>query len=752
MDKNISQYIDMMKKPSHNIYNLSESVYKFVIALCVVIWILLFFDVQIRYFSVETQIFIWAAGLLFVPLIAFARGKGKNNVIPYSRQDNFEFLGLYNLKDSNIDNRHDILKRDEEINYMQQILEEIIFPQSSVKQALCITGPSGSGKSIILNFFKFIYKDKYKIFDFSGNYHEFYGHMISLFGSNIDQKLSAITSTGKAVFILDQFERFFFLPEQEQLRIQEIIKYLCRKNTGIILSLREEYLADFLKKFDMNNLLSTEKRQDTAPHGIFRKLFSVIEKKNNLNSNNVSFSRPMKTSIWESYNIKNNAAIHLDTQGLYSDRVIMEKMGATLLYCRNQNEMSFQINGEDSNASILESKCRNLFGEKGSLLFHKHINEPLIEQQIIFHMAEFNQKKLLYPKEELNTFLEKNDQELLSQYFDYQLASCSNYFHASRLLYLLSQARLRQLSLKTEDLENYLFPDLFTKKGHEELMKIIQQLETVQLIRKNTEGSSLEYEIAHDFIASAYLNYCATNMDRNVKNALDLFMSEHMDDTQNTLFQEKISYRKKVYGQNFFRNVTLSGVIFMLITYLVQRFIFNPWTNILIDFNPYGSYLPAFPLFITIIGVIYFYYMIDRTVKYYRGDKVNLAKLVYVLLIILASAAVLAYPHFLFFDGLAVSIASFNIIYLLDQRYRQTCRNELRAYGSKSFMIGTVFACVHFFYLYNAHKFADFLILSEFIMFTILIAYGFVVHMTQEYIFARMADSASEMTAEKISD
>ena len=124
MDKNISQYIDMMKKPSHNIYNLSESVYKFVIALCVVIWILLFFDVQIRYFSVETQIFIWAAGLLFVPLIAFARGKGKNNVIPYSRQDNFEFLGLYNLKDSNIDNRHDILKRDEEINYMQQILEE----------------------------------------------------------------------------------------------------------------------------------------------------------------------------------------------------------------------------------------------------------------------------------------------------------------------------------------------------------------------------------------------------------------------------------------------------------------------------------------------------------------------------------------------------------------------------------------------------------------------------------------------------
>ena len=675
--------------------------------LGVVLWVLLFFDVTIRHFSIFTQVFIWALGLLFVPVITFINIKKKlnNNLIPYSRKDNFEFLGLYNLKDSNIDNGHDILTRDEEIKYMKQILEEIIFPQTSMKQALCVTGPSGSGKSIILNFFKFAYKDEYKIFDFSGNYHEFYGRMLSLFGSNIDKKISEITSTGKAVFILDQFERFFFLSEQEQARVQEIIRYLCRKNTGIIVSLREEYLADFLKKFDMNNLLSTEKVQDLTPHGTFRKLFSVIEKKSDMHSNTALILRPTKKSIWESHTIKNNALVHLDTSGIGSDRVIMEKMGATLLYCRNQNEMSFQINGENSNASILESKCRNLFGEEGSLLFRKHINEPL----------------------------------------------CSNYFHASRLLYLLSQARLNQLSLKTDDLENYLFPNLFTKKGHEELMKVIQQLETVQLIRKNTEGSSLEYEIAHDFIATAYLNYCATNMDRNVKNALDLFMSEHMDDTRNNLFQEKISYRKKVFGQNFFRNVTLLALALMFITYLTQRFIFNPWTTIWNDFNPYGSYIPAFPFFITILGGTYFYYMMDKTVKYYRGDKVLLAKIVYMILIFLAFMGVFAYPHFLFFDGLGVAIISFYITTLLDHRYRQTCRNELRAYGAKTVMIGTVFSCVHFFYWFHSYKFADFLILSEFIMFTILIAYGLIVHMTQEYIFARMADSASEKTVEKIS-
>ncbi|MBQ7562103.1 MAG: ATP-binding protein [Synergistaceae bacterium] len=748
MNQNISNYISAMKKQNHNIYDLSQILYKFVIALFIVIWVLLFFDVQIHYFASLTQIFIWAAGLIFVPFIALIGRRVKNNIIPYSRKDKFEFLGLYDLKDSNIDKGHDILSRDEEIKYMHQILEETIFPQTSMKQALCITGPSGSGKSIILNFFKRAYKDEYEIFDFSGNYHEFYGRMIFLLGSNIDQRISAITSTGKAVFILDQFERFFFLSKPEQARIQEIMRYLCRKNTGIIISLREEYLADFLKKFDMNNLLSAEEGSDHASHGIFRKLFSVIEKKNDMNSPALSLLRPTKTSIWESYTIKNNALVHLDTYGIGADRVILEKMGATLLYCRNQNEMNFQINGENSNASILESKCRILFGEDGSLLFNKHINEPLIEQQIIFHMAEFNQKILMYSNEELHKFIDKDSNELLGQYFDYQLASCSNYFHASRLLYLLSQARINQLSLKTEDLENYLFPNLFTKNGHEDMMNIIQQLETVQLIRKNTEGSSLEYEIAHDFIASSYLNYCSTNMDRNVKNALDLFMSEHMDDKRNsnTFFQEKISYRKSVYDQHFYRNSTCFTLALMFIAYFTQRFIFNPWTTIWSGLNPYGSYFPAFPLFITILGVVYFYYMIDRTVKYYRGDKVLWAKIVYIILLILAFMGVFAYPHFLFFDGLGVSFASFNIVTLLDQNYRQTCRNELRAYGSKSFMIGTVFACVHIFYMKNNPQFADFLILSEFIMFTILIAYGFVVHMTQEYIFARMADSASEKT------
>ena len=109
-----------------------------------------------------------------------------------------------------------------------------------------------------------------------------------------------------------------------------------------------------------------------------------------------------------------------------------------------------------------------------------------------------------------------------------------------------------------------------------------------------------------------------------------------------------------------------------------------------------------------------------------------------------ASAAVFAYPHFLLFNGLGLALATLTIALLLDQRYRQTCRNELLAYGAKSCMIGLVYVFAHVLYYFFNRQFDDVLIFSEFIMFTILVAYAFFVHMTQEFLYARMSDSASE--------
>ena len=147
------------------------------------------------------------------------------------------------------------------------------------------------------------------------------------------------------------------------------------------------------------------------------------------------------------------------------ESVIMEKIEPTLLYCQNQNKIDFQLNGEMSHALFLRANVENhLMKKNGALLFNEHIQKHLFEQQIIFYMAEFYQKIRHYSASDMNAFIEKVSNELVDQYFDFQLAACNYYFNVSRILYLLNQARIRQLSLKTDDVENYLFLNLFAKK------------------------------------------------------------------------------------------------------------------------------------------------------------------------------------------------------------------------------------------------------------------------------------------------
>ena len=619
------------------------------------------------------------------------------------------------------------------------------FPQKSVKQALCLTGPSGCGKSTILHFFKQRYGERYSIYDFSGNYRVFSGYMTSLFGENIDVKIGELTHKSKVVFILDQFERFFFLKQEERDGIRKMIRSLCRENTGVIVSLREEYLADFLKQFDMNDLLAPGDETNVIPRGILREMVSIIENRPVTRSASVSVVRGRRSIMYGDCLIKNNAAVHLDTADPGSSRIVMEEMGATLLYCRNQNEMRAQLGGETAGASVMETKCVRLFGrEDGEFLFRKHADEPLIEQQIIFHMAEFNQRILGFGAEELRAFIRSDNNELLGRYFDTQLASCGNYFHASRLLYLLSQARVHHLSVSTKDVENCLFPTLFDRAGHRQMWDDIRQLETLQLIRKNTENSDQEYEIAHDFIASAFLDYCATNMDRETKNALDLFITEYMDVKRRASSEEKIAHRVKVHGQRYYVLTTSVAVVAMIVTYLLQRFLYNPWTAAWQGFNPCGDFVSPFPAFITVISAVYLCMMYNSVVKYYRGRKASMCRKLYLLLMGLAWAAVFAYPHFLLLDGVDLSIAALNIALLLDDNHPKMCRSGLSAYGTRSCMIGLVFAAAHVFFFLVNRRFDDYLILTEYIMFTVLVAYAFAAHMTQEFLFARMTDAASE--------
>ncbi len=744
MDRHQSFLFSRMKRTSHNVFGFSSILCSLLYAAGIALCILFLLDVVTHSLALVYRLLIAVVILLASFAVSlFMNRWRKIEPHPYSRQPGFEFLGLYDLKNSEPGKQHDVLPRDEEVAFIRRLLEETIFPQVSVKQALCLTGRSGCGKSTILAFFRQAFQNEYKIYDFSGNYREFHGHMTELFGSNIDLKLQELTHHSKVVFILDQFERYFFLSPDQQRSMRDMIRHLCCKNTAVIISMREEYLANFLKQFDMNNLLSSDEAPGVQPIGVLQSLMNIILKNDGDARPRGFLPRHDASMLWNGFRIKNNLSRHLDSADDSLERICLEQIGATLFYCRNQNEVSSQLGGETYHDSVMESKCRRLFGESGSALYRKHEGQSLIEQQIIFHMAEYHQKILSCPEEDLKRLIEGNNSELFEQYFDAQLSSCSSFFHASRILYLLSQARLHHIAIQTSDIENALFPNLFDRKGHAKLMDNIRQLETLQLIRKNTERSSQEYEIAHDFIASAYLQYCSNSMNRNTKNALDLYLSEYMDEKLTEGFRQKMAHREKAYRQRFYPVATGIAVLFMVLCYFMQRFVYNPWITVWSAANPYGQYVPAFPVFITVVSVIYLCFMYNKVAAYHHDGKAGLCKGIYVVLMLLASSAVFCYPHFLLLDGVDLALAAVNFALLLDSSYRQTCRNELSFYGYKSCMIGLVFGAAHILFFIFNRQFAEYMILIEFIMFTILVAYAFLAHMTLEFLFARMSDASS---------
>ena len=44
MDRHVSSHIAKVKKSHHNIYGLNRFVYRFIVMLCISLWVLLFFE------------------------------------------------------------------------------------------------------------------------------------------------------------------------------------------------------------------------------------------------------------------------------------------------------------------------------------------------------------------------------------------------------------------------------------------------------------------------------------------------------------------------------------------------------------------------------------------------------------------------------------------------------------------------------------------------------------------------------------
>lgn len=737
--------VQKKKKNSYNVYGIKDST--FCILTSVVCALIIVSVLQLVIEPLPLPVCILVDTSILISALAFAFMKNyleKVRIESYQRHRGFEFIGLYDLSEPKVLEGTDILSREEEVKYLGQMLEELIFSQEGVKQAICLTGKSGCGKSTILSFFKKKYDDTYQIYDLTGNYTNLQSALIEKFGTNLDQELMVRTRYHKILFIFDQFERYFFLDETKKEQFRDLMTALSRKNTGIILSMREEYMADFMKEFDINDLKQDKRSGEHYLHaGILNQLTSSIRD----GQKNYHIAKGMNSrllTVWKNETIKENYHVHLEHAGDYSEKTVVEAVGNTVFYCENQNDVRMQSNGTLETASILQNKCERLFGEDGIKFYERHKQEPLIQQQITYHMAEYEKKVKQISEGELRELFMLEDYELLNYYFDIQLASTGDYFNASRILYLLSSARLNHVVMKRKDLEFGLAEDQFSKDEHKAVLAAIEKLENMQLIRKNIERSDQEYEIAHDFVAQAFLNYSYSNINRNVKSALDIYMAEYLDTGKKKYMEEKRSHFDRVQKSDFYKNIFIVFALLIAVIDCIVHFVFNPWQELWANGNLYGNIVTFFPLLMTEVCVLYLYNIYHKVLRYHQGKKEVICKVVYVVVMAGSVFSDFCYPHGIVLYGILLATMGMNCVFLLDDSYQKASRQELSAYGLKCSLIGVAFAAFHFVAWGFNTQFPMYIILIEMVMMCILVAYAYGVHMTKEYLYARMMDASSE--------
>ncbi len=744
--------VQAKKKTGYNVYGVKDKTFRILAGLLVGVTAASVLDTMLPFVPQGLRLIPEAVLVILVVGVLLLKSRAtKNRIEAYRRTEGFSFLGLYNIavvKDLESD---DILSREAEAAYIRQTLEDLVFPQKTIKQAVCLTGTSGCGKSTILSFFRKMYGDDYLIYDMTDNYPNFKMILETHLGENVKNSLEEKVRNKKVVFILDQFERYFFLDEQKKREVRDLIMLIARKNTALILSMREEYLADFMKEFNVNNLkVLGRDRQNGNESGILNDLVSTIKDSDKNYFILSDKSQEKAADEWNGGLIKTNQHIHLEHIGAAFEDAVLEQVGNTIFYCENQNDAHTQENAEDRfGMTKLERKCELQLGEDGKHYYEKHKTEPLIEQQIFYHMAEYERKRKNATDEMLLEMYDLESYELLNQYFDIQLTSTDDYYNASRILYLLSTARMHQVVMKKTDLIFGLNPDYLSPEGHKQLTKVLEELVDLQLIRQTVKDSDLEYEIAHDFIAQSYLNYSSSNIDRNVRGALDIYLSEYLDTSKAEGIRAKREFFKRVHQSGFYRNLTITFAILAVIAYAFVNLGYNPWTHGLSAWNAYGDVRSLFPLFGTEMSLIYLFCMYNKVFRFCRGKKEKGCKITYVIIMFGTLITMFAYPHNMLCIGAFLAVMGFFGAFLLDGTYQRASRMELRNYGLKCALMGIAFIFFHLVIWAFNPVIPRYLIVVEMIMTCILIGYAFMAHMTRENLYGRLMDASSERTLQE---
>ena len=184
--------VQAKKKTGYNVYGVKDKTFRVLAGLLVGVTAASVLDTMLPMLPWWLRLIAEVVLVVLVVAVLLFKGRSsKERVEAYRRTEGFSFLGLYNIavvKDLESD---DILSREAEAAYIRQTLEDLVFPQKTIKQAVCLTGTSGCGKSTILSFFRKMYGGDYLIYDMTDNYPNFKMILETHLGENVKNSLES---------------------------------------------------------------------------------------------------------------------------------------------------------------------------------------------------------------------------------------------------------------------------------------------------------------------------------------------------------------------------------------------------------------------------------------------------------------------------------------------------------------------------------------------------------------------------------
>ena len=663
--------------------------------------------------------------VVFLPCFLAYRAKCSTETVEAFRKGK-HFVGLCSaggLTEEEITNEDSPwIKRKDERDHICKKLSKRTFCNGLRKPAVCLTGKSGCGKSVMLEFIKNDLSDKFIAVDYTERYSEI---ILSYRGRTyeLNEKYRSAKKEKKGLLIIfDQFERYFAFTPDEKESFRKFLG-ICAgfNNTAVIFAIRKDMLMDFLNEFNLS-------------------------------------------SIADNKNVCKDIRLFTDDGQRKEKRInrqFLDNKGLVICIDTVNN------NGDSSVEKEIERKCDNAHLGYSKLLKnegHEYYNEfrrlTLIEQQIALNIFE-NEKNDTALKE----LRDAGISEVMTHYYDNQLCSTGDYYNASRLMYLLSLARRSYISLIQKEVEDAL---CIASDEKDSLNAVIGKLRKIHLINGSYNDNDGILEVSHDYIAQSFEAYAAKEMDVNVRTAIEYYITNHClksrresrhskqkQDDNNTWRKAYEIYSKKSrkapFASAFCFTGTALAAVWNVLVIIIRAYDAAGTANqsSVKLFNGFEPLLSVIVTFLSILSFLYIY-KFYREITRFCLEKRKLLGTLYVIQGLCGAAAVVLDTFFgkwwmecLGVGTAVLGVSAIIIGYVPDMPVHG--KKLYAAYGKRTTLMGTaVFAvtlCLDLFIsdppilTLSTGSSLDILLILQAVVMAVVLAYSYLSHMRKDFFY-----------------